>query len=368
MRWSRSALTLATTVTLLVLIVVTLSHRNTPDQGQVTRAVPTGVTSSEPTSSGPSSGPRAVGTPTPAPRPPARSSTPQPHPPAASSPGSLPTRLRQPARPRLRAPEKLPTLEFNVASFNVLGASHTDGPGARPGYASGTVRARQAAQLLHRHGADVVGFQELQVDQLRTLRSSTDLDFYPGLSLGRLGAENSIGWRRGEWAAVDQRVVHIPYFDGGPRVMPVVRLRNVGTGVEAWFANFHNPAETRQFRGQQRWRTQATLIEARLANLLISTGLPVFITGDMNERAAYFCRLTSRAPMVAARGGSNVAGRCRAGGPPQVDWIFGSQGVQFTGYGEDDSPFVDRTSDHPLVTARARIQAATAAPTERPGD
>ena len=67
---------------------------------------------------------------------------------------------------------------------------------------------------------------------------------------------------------------------------PYVKLRSLDTGVEAWFANFHNPAETSRFHRQQRFRDRATGIEIALANRLIATGLPVFITGDMNERAA----------------------------------------------------------------------------------
>ena len=278
--------------------------------------------------------------------------------PGAEASGSLPGRLAASSVPRLRPEEELASVDLTLASFNVLGASHTTPGGSRPGYATGTVRARWAADLLERRGVDVVGFQELQPSQLRTLRASTDLDFYPGHALGRLGTDNSIGWRRGTWQAVERRTIDVPYFDGGPRAMPVVRLRHLRTGIEAWFTNFHNPADTARFHHQQRFRTRATLVEARLASLLAATGLPVFVTGDMNERAAYFCRLTSRSPMVAARGGSNVGGRCRPGAPTQIDWIFGSQGVQFSGYAEDDSPFVDRTSDHPLLTTRARIQAA----------
>jgi hypothetical protein len=260
----------------------------------------------------------------------------------------------------VRTPEALPSVDLVLGSFNVLGASHTTVGGSRPGYAPGTVRARWAADLLDRRGLDVVGFQELQPSQLRTLRASTDLDFYPGLSLGRLGTDNSIGWRRDTWRAVERRTVDIPYFDGGPRVMPVVRLHHIRTGIEAWFANFHNPADTARFHHQQRFRTRATLAEARLAGLLVATGLPVLFTGDMNERAEYFCRLTRRAPMVSAGGGTNIGGRCRPRASSQIDWIFGSQGVQFSGYAEDDSPLVDRISDHPLLTTRVRLQAASA--------
>jgi endonuclease/exonuclease/phosphatase family metal-dependent hydrolase len=242
-----------------------------------------------------------------------------------------------------------------ISSFNVLGASHTSGSGKRPGMASGTVRAGRAAVLIRRHGSDVVGFQELQGSQLAALKRHTNLDFYPGFALRGQDSENSIGWRRDKWVAVERHVVRIPYFNGGLRAMPYVKLRSLSTGLEAWFANFHNPAETAQYHHQQRYRTRATQIESTLANRLITTtGLPVFVTGDMNERSSYFCRFTERTPMVAARGGSNI-GRCQAGRPRAVDWIFGSQGVDFTGYYEDRSHLVDITTDHPVVVARVHI-------------
>ena len=363
-----------TTVAVLALVslavVYLVADVNAPGRQSVTRAVPGDDEQSSPAT--PTAAPRAL--PTTGASPVAPSTTRVPHPGSGisprlvvrssqgvSSPGALPRRLRVPSTPRLRPTERLPSLEFTLSSFNVLGASHTRGRGARPGYASGVVRAGWAAALLRRHGADVIGFQELQVPQVRRLQALTDLELYPGLSKGTLGAENSIGWRRDDWVAVDRRTIDIPYFNGGPRAMPLVRLRSVAApDIEAWFANFHNPAETAQFHHQQRFRHRATLIEARLANLLVDTGLPVFITGDMNERAEYFCRLTSRAPMVAARGGTNIGGRCEAADPAQVDWIFGSQGVQFSGYVEDDSELVDRTSDHPLISTRVRIQGATA--------
>jgi hypothetical protein len=154
--------------------------------------------------------------------------------------------------------------------------------------------------------------------------------------------------------------VSIPYFNGHRRKMPLVLLKHKASGVSSWFANFHNPAETSRYRHQQKWRTQATAIEADLANRLHPAGVPLFITGDMNERAAYFCRLTSAAPsMKAARGGSNGSGGCDAGRPRAVDWIFATKGVTVSGYGEDRSPLVDRTTDHPVITSRVRVDAAT---------
>ena len=271
-----------------------------------------------------------------------------------------PTPTKEP-KPRAKpkkpdpTPEPPPVLDFVISSFNVLGSSHTSGAGKRPGMASGKTRAARAAALIRRHGSDVVGFQELQGDQLAVMQRRTGMDFHPGFSMRRRDTENSIGWRRDTWVAVEKHTVNIPYFNGSGRAMPYVRLRNLDTGLEAWFANFHNPADTYRFHRQQRWRDRATSIEVSLANRLIeSTGLPVFITGDMNERDRYFCRMTSGAPMVAARGGSNN-GACRPDNPRAVDWIFGSQGVTFTGYFEDRSRLVDSTTDHPVIVARARI-------------
>ena len=263
-----------------------------------------------------------------------------------------PTATKKPTKKK--RPEPPAVLDFTISSFNVLGASHTSGSGKRPGMASGRVRAAHAVDLLRRHGSDVVGFQELQGVQLATMQRQTSMDFWPGFAMSHRDTENSIGWRTDTFTAVEKRTVTIPYFNGSPRAMPVVRLRSNDTGLEAWFANFHNPADTHRYHRQQRFRDRATDAEVRLANQLVATGLPVFITGDMNERESYFCRMTGGAPMVAARGGSHN-GTCQPNNPRAVDWIFGSQGVTFSGYFEDRSHLVDITTDHPVLVSQVRI-------------
>ncbi len=296
--------------------------------------------------------PRATGTARPAAGQTVRASgSPSPRPAATA------TRSLGPLRPAGYPPTALlpapATLDFRISSFNMLGANHTSPAGKHPEMASGRVRAFRAARLIRQHGAEVVGFQELQGSQLTALKQATTMDFYPGFSTG--DSDNSLGWDRATWVAVEKHTVAIPYFDGGLRQMPFVRLRNRATGIEAWFANFHNPAETARYHRQRQYRLEATRIESALANRLITTTrLPVFITGDMNERGSYFCRLTSTAPMIAARGGTNN-GRCRPENPQTIDWIFGSQGVEFTGYVEDHGPLVRRTTDHPVVTASVHL-------------
>ena len=250
------------------------------------------------------------------------------------------------------------TSSFRVASFNVLGWSHTLN-GAR-GRAGGVTRIAWANTLLERNRVDVAGFQELQVPQVNRFMAITagKWALYPGLELKKRDSENSIGWRTDKFTLVDATTVKIPYFEGSPRAMPVVLLRDKSTGMLTYFSNFHNAAETSQHRNQGRWRLAASRIEIALQKQLWSTGIPRIMTGDMNERSAYFCRVTRNGtPLKAARPKSQrVNGVCRPGRPPFVDWIFGSLYLTFSGYAEDNGALAKKTSDHPVVVSTATVQ------------
>ncbi|HZJ05097.1 MAG TPA: endonuclease/exonuclease/phosphatase family protein [Nocardioidaceae bacterium] len=254
-------------------------------------------------------------------------------------------------------PALAPTLDFVLSSFNVLGSSHSAPGGTRSSMAPGTTRIRWAAGLLASRGVDVVGFQELQLDQARTFLGITNgrYDVYPGTRLGGKGAQNSIAWRTDTWEAVAARTIPIPYFNGNRMPMPVVLLRNRESGLSAYFANFHNPASTPRKGNQGRWRRMALLQEVALANrLMASTDYPVFLTGDLNERGEAFCTVTGRTAMIAANGGSN-SGVCRPPRAVGIDWIFGSPDVAFSNYRADRSRAINRTSDHPLLVTDVRI-------------
>lgn len=246
--------------------------------------------------------------------------------------------------------------DFVISSFNVLGSSHTRGPGSdRPGMAPGTTRIRTAAELLERHDVDIVGFQEFQRDQFTEFQKVAGKTFavYPGFQLGKPEVVNSIAWRKDTWDLVKADHIEIPYFNGQKRKMPVIRLRHKETGQEAYFANFHNPASTRKYGDQERWRDVATDQQIALVNRLRrETGLPVFITGDMNEREEYFDRMTRGADMVSADTGPKGQRPKKMG----IDWIFGSEGVSFSSYQRDRSALVQKTSDHPMIVSKARIR------------
>jgi hypothetical protein len=260
-----------------------------------------------------------------------------------------------PAQARRRHPG-----HYRVASFNVLGFSHTTR--GQHGMAGGRVRMVYTKQLLNRHSVQVVGFQELQVPQVRTFQRIThgNWGLYPEFRLQARDSENSIGWRRSKFRLVRATTVNIPYFDGERRAMPIVLLRDRRTGMLTYFTNFHNPAETARHRNQGRWRLRASAIEIALHRQLVNRGIPRIMTGDMNERAAYFCRVTrDGTPLHAARPRSvRTAEGCSSGRPPFVDWIFGSLRVEFRNYFEAFGPLTKKTSDHPMVMADVTVRPA----------
>jgi endonuclease/exonuclease/phosphatase family metal-dependent hydrolase len=134
-----------------------------------------------------------------------------------------------------------------------------------------------------------------------------------------------------------------------------VLLEHLASGGRIAVGSFHNPAETARFHRQGVFRAAATRAEIRLAHRYARLGIPLLITGDMNERDIYFCRLTGATGMHASAGGS-TAGRCR---PPRnngmgIDWVFGSPDVQFIGHTVDDTPRRTRVSDHPIVVAEVK--------------
>jgi endonuclease/exonuclease/phosphatase family metal-dependent hydrolase len=249
--------------------------------------------------------------------------------------------------------EPVQSTTFRVSSFNVLGAAHTAPGGTRPEYASGTTRMRWAMSVLRSANVSVAGLQEFEQPQHAVFQQAAPgWDVFPGMKRSRSSLANSIVWRSDVWQFVSGHTIDIPYFGGKPKPMPYILLRHVGSGREVWFANFHNPASVRGPAAH--WRREAVQRESALANSLARNGTPVIMTGDMNDRAEFFCPMTARTQMHAANGGSRGA-PCNPPANMRIDWIMGSAGVDFSGYEVRDGALVDRTSDHPFVVASATV-------------
>jgi endonuclease/exonuclease/phosphatase family metal-dependent hydrolase len=263
------------------------------------------------------------------------------------------------AKPRKpKAATRTATTDLVVSSFNVLGASHTTGKDKR-GFARGKVRAGYAAQAILQRDVDLVGLQELERPQARTMVAKLPgYSIYPGPSKRRHASANSIMWRNDTWSMVETHKIGIPYFSGNIIDMPYVRLRNLATGTDVWVANFHNPASIKTRGDQSRWRTEATRRQVDLANRLrAETGLPVIFTGDFNERDVYFCRLVGGTELEASNGGSVAAdGRCAPPRDARIDWVFGTPELDWESHVVDKSALIQRVTDHPMIVAKAKLR------------
>jgi endonuclease/exonuclease/phosphatase family metal-dependent hydrolase len=250
-----------------------------------------------------------------------------------------------------------PTVTLTVSTFNVLGFRHTARGGDKAKWPGGVRRMHATIKLIRRFHVEVIGFQELQVEQFKTFKHGTNGNWrlYPGGRFGNYAMHNSIAWRSHRWSVVDRDYLRIPYFHGRRINMPVVILRDARTGRKVAFANFHNPADSKG--PAQKWRKIARHKEIHLARRMQAEGIPLILTGDMNERESYFCAMTARASMKAANGGGHTRnGTCVPPKPAGIDWIFGPRGVRFAEYYKIPRDDMHRVSDHPFIATRVHIR------------
>lgn len=260
---------------------------------------------------------------------------------------SPPPVLEKKPRPKFRT---FDSYSFQIATFNILGASHSASGGRHARFASASVRMNWTLGLFRSVSADIVGLQELQPSQYSMLmgRAGGTWDIWPGTAAGRQGVANSIIWNQGLFRAVEKHTIAIPYFGGDLWPMPYVLLEHIPTGQRLWVANFHNPADAHGPAG--RHRAAATARQIALANQLAESGHPVFFTGDFNDREEYFCPITTNTALKSANGGSTGT-PCIPPSKMNVDWIFGSDKVAFSGYRVIDN----RASDHPLISSGVTV-------------
>lgn len=237
-----------------------------------------------------------------------------------------------------------------VGSFNVLGSQHTAPGGDRRSFPPASVRTPAAAELAARHGVDILGTQELQADQLRGLQGSTGMSAYPGFGWGEAETDNSILYDPAVFEFVDGSQFTITFM-GRPRPQPILRLRHRATGQEIYVVNTHPSAGDGVYAAQRR-AGQATLVN--VVNDLKSTGLPVLVTGDMNDRQAFYCNVVPQAGLSASNGGSYSGGCQPPPEPVAVDWVVGSD-VTWSAYWRDTTPVTQKTSDHFFISATAHV-------------
>ncbi|MGI8523801.1 MAG: endonuclease/exonuclease/phosphatase family protein [Nocardioides sp.] len=246
------------------------------------------------------------------------------------------------------------SFDITVGTFNVLASQHSTPTGDHPNYPSASVRSVGAANLIKAHHVDVVGTQELKPDQLNAITRMTGFVAWPGYRFGSRNTDNNILYNPARFTFVSGTSYPITFMHA-VRPQTVLKLRENSTGREMYFVNTHVSAgHEPKYTASRRRGHYSAVAEI---NKLKAEGLPVFLTGDMNDRAVFFCRVVPPTGLLASDGGT-VAGGCHPPGRLAVDWVLGTGGVSWSGYWQDRSP-IGRISDHFFVSARAHVSGAS---------
>jgi endonuclease/exonuclease/phosphatase family metal-dependent hydrolase len=250
-------------------------------------------------------------------------------------------------------PRLFGTPGFLIASFNVLGASHT---ARSKKYATGNARIVRATSMLNARHIDVVGTQEFQETQFDYWVKRGNLNtwgaFYWDPAGKKRDTENAILYRKSTIELISGETIDVPYFNGNIRHMPVAYFRERATGRTFYVMNTHNPANTKG--NAAGYRARAINIEKAKMIDLRASGRPVLFTGDFNDRQKAFCPLTQNKLSISPN--SIPSNTCAYPKPSSIDWIFAAGQVRFTSFGRDTYPQAARISDHPIVQTRAHLQ------------
>lgn len=241
---------------------------------------------------------------------------------------------------------------FQVASLNILGSQHTMNSTR---WGSGRARARLALDWLQAEGTSVMGVQEAQRDQMRAITRSGVWDSFPALATARdTQTAQSVAWLASEWTKVRARTFDIPFHYTQMREQPMVLLQNMHTGQNVWFISMHLTSGD-----NARALLERQVGTARLVNKvqrLEAKGVPVVVTGDMNEHEELFCAVTSQTSLVSPAGGSND-GRCQPPSQMRIDWLFGTPGMQWSGFRFAQDAQLARVTDHTVPVATVTVPA-----------
>ena len=267
---------------------------------------------------------------------------------AASEPAAPAPAPGQEATAEAPSAQRRKDFTFDLATFNVLGSQHT-----RPGgkWGNDRERSKRTARVIRSKGVDVIGLQEVQDDQYAVLtRELPAYRFWPGPALGNQGMRLQIAWRTQQFA-LERTGFIMTRFDHQQRPIPWVELRNRNTDRTMFVIDIHNSP-----KGQEADRDAATREQIALIKELRAEEKPVFVVGDMNEKAEWYCKVTGATDLRAANGGKADARGCV---PPRrrlrIDWIMGGRLVKFSRYKERVNKDVRRSSDHEFITTRVKV-------------
>ncbi len=242
---------------------------------------------------------------------------------------------------------------FGIGTLNWRGASHYEKnphPGERP---SGE-RVPNMVTKIGASGASIIGFQEFEPPQAQAFLEATNgtWEIVAGKRRGHRSTADAIAYQPSAWKVDEVRYVSIRY--GGPMIeVPLVRFTSMSGLGSIWVLNTHNPANA--VGGTDAMRDAAVRAEAEaLGNLQAAEpSTPMFLTGDMNDKARF-----KRLFLSLASGWSSANPSDQ-----QIDWIMGSPAATFSGTVVDQSTN-DRAhsyTDHPFVHTTAQLTGSESA-------
>jgi hypothetical protein len=245
-----------------------------------------------------------------------------------------------------------PSWTFGIGTLNWRGASHYETnphPGERP-YAE---RVPNMVTKIGSSGSSIIGFQEFEPEQAQAFLDATDgaWAIVKGKNAkGNPSTVNAIAYQPAAWEVVEVRYVSIKY--GRPLVqMPMARFSSTSGLGSIWVLNVHNPADA--VGGTDAMRDAAVTAEAQALQQLQANepNTPLFLTGDMNDKARFERMFLSLASGWSSANPSDG----------QIDWIMGSPAVTFSGAVVDQSTNdgAHKYTDHPFVHTIAQLAGAS---------
>jgi len=245
--------------------------------------------------------------------------------------------------------------QFVATSFNILGSQHTEPGGGVPEWAPGRLRSEWAANLIQRTSTGIMGFQEIQPDQISTLdRIIGDrFDFWPGNANGPRAAWQTVAWDNTKWELVTAENVDLPVL-GKTRPHPLVLLRNKATGKSTWLFNIHNSSKNTPERKKERRKALKLIVKQVVKKR--RDGTPLILLGDFNDRKEAFCTVTGKTDLKATNGGSFKKGKCKTPKNMGIDWIFASKNLKAESFARDRNLMILRITDHPVIYSTIRFK------------
>lgn len=261
---------------------------------------------------------------------------------------------------------------FRIASYNVLGASHT-APGGNSKLPPWNERIPKVVENIQAKNIDIIGFQELEPDQRSYVESH--LSDYERTTWGK--EADSIMWRTScssdtdctSFTKVDQGTWKSNYF-GGTTQEPWVKLRDNSTGQELYVMNVHDPIDKGE--GNAKIRYENALKHLDLIQKLHKNA-PVVFTGDFNngytksdgagmpsdQKTAYCVLISSGLMHDAYDASSGRKEKCPnplpagSGIDTKIDHIYVSTGLEVGDYFDINKP--QSGSDHVPVIGEVTI-------------